>query len=309
MKYIKPSWIDEFVTDQVLSSLSNLDDNSRKIALYSVGREKLENVQSIFLSQIPPQDDTGRYITAKSRMVFPDQLMEDIHTAQRIQEDKTRHKLGRPQYPFRFVPVWTPRQMEDRIRSRDWSNVWSAGSHTSCDIYVLYMNIMMGLDEYRPAFEAAMSVCAALQNAGDGMWGLPSTEPYIRVNGTMKILSRIHFVQECHLPFADKVIDYTLKIAEDFISGKFKMCSVDISTYICSQIDIIFCLLYSVKMTQHRNDDIKQVAYAMLDLLNIARTITGCPIGLVQGIINRISILCGFSEELNWPIKIYRFPD
>jgi len=300
--------MDDFVENQVLKDFDQRDPADQKLILYGLGRLPLEEVQSLVEASIPEQDQEGRYITDNPVGGFPDALMRDIHMVSTIQEKLSSILQRRPQRPFTFVPVWTPQEMEQRIRARDWERaVWGAGSHTSCDINILYMNVEMGLEDYRPALDAARAVCNAYQNPLDGMWGLPENRPHMKVNGTMKVLSRYHYIQECHLPFADRMIDYVLDYCDNVLLGL--LTSHVPRDMACNIIDVLFCLKYAAKMTDHRSEDIKEHAFALFDMVDkLHHTDDEAIIGLLLGAIRRAASLCVLAHELGWPEKVYRFP-
>ena len=307
-KYTIPDWVNEFIENKYLENLDKLEPHDRAMRLYNVGRLPLDEVQPYAAAKIPEQDEDGRYRKEAPANWGGDELMFHIRDAQEVQELLSNIVRGRPKRPFTFVPVWTPREIEARTRARNWdTGAWGAGSHAGCDIYVLYMNVKMGLEQYRPAYEAAMAVVGALQSEKDGMWGSLQNEPFARVNGTMKLFSKVHFVQECYLPFADKVIDYVLDYCERIfptymsIHGTSHLC--------CSMIDIMFCLKYAIKMTDYRRDDIAETVYAMFPIMRELAGRNDCSLGLTQGTIRRAGLLCGLKEELGWPEKVYRFPD
>ena len=306
--YSIPTWIDEFIENKYLKGIDQLDPFERNLRLYNVGRAAVEDVQPYAETKVPEQDEQGRYVREVPANWGNGELMFHIRSAQGVQELLSNILRRRPKRPFTFLPVWTPREVEERIRARKWAeNTWGAGSHSGCDIYVLYMNVKMGLEQYRPAYKAAMAVITALQSEADGMWGTLKSEPFTRVNGTMKLLSKVHFVQECHLPFADKVIDYVLDYCQNVYPSYLSV--QDSSCLACSMIDIMFCLKYAVRMTDYRRDDVAEVVYGLFPLMEELSKRDDCSIGLIQGSIRRAALLCGLKDELGWPEKVHRFPE
>jgi hypothetical protein len=279
-----------------------------KKALFLVGRLPLEEMQPYVAETIPAQDEEGRYESEVPENWVNGDLMFHIRNAQGMQDNISFFLRRRPKKPFTFVPVWTPLEIENRIRARNWvENAWGAGSHTGYDTAVLNMNVKMGLEQYRPAYEAAMTTVAALQNADDGMWGGVSSEPYTRVNGTMKLICNIHFIQECHLPFADKVIDYMLDYCDKtFPTYMDKHGAVHLC---CSLIDVMFCIEYAMRMTDHRRDEIRNCVYNMFPLMEQIANDEEASLGLAHGAIRRAAAILDLKDELSWPQKVYRFPD
>jgi hypothetical protein len=307
-EFVLPDWIGEYVATVILKDFAAKPEAQQKKILYGLGRLPLAEVQPIHAAGIPAQDEQGRYAGDVHCAGIKDEVMARIHQAQAYQETLSGILRRRPQRPFTFVPAWTPNEMERRIRARNWAgDAWGAGSHTGCDIYVLYMNVKMGLAQYRPAFEAAMAVCGALQSAEDGMWGPLTNPPFARVNGSMKVLSKVHFVQECHLPFADKMIDYSLRYIEEEIAAQ--QTKLEAGFFVVNVIDVLFCLKYAVRITEHRNAEVRAGAYALLGRLGAVRHQPGYDPGLFQGALRRAALLCGLKEALGWPEKVYRFPE
>jgi len=318
-RYTIPGWVDEFVEKRYLKELDKKavegdegDPKARgpsdvKHRLYNVGRATLEELQPLKEPTVPEQLPDGRYRKDLPADWGGDELMFHIRDVQQVQELLSNVLRHRPKRPFTFLPVWTPQEIEQRIRARKWnSTAWGAGSHSGCDIYVLYMNVQMGLEKYRPAYEAAMATVTALQNAEDGMWGGRQNEAFDRVNATMKLFSKVHFVQECHLPFADKVIDYVLDYCQNVYPTYLSV--QDSSCLACSMIDIMFCLKYAVRMTDHRRNDVAETVYGLFPLMEQLSKRDDSSIMLMLGSIRRAALLCGLKDELGWPEKVYRFP-
>jgi len=328
-----PAWIESFVEDQLLNGLEAQPVERQKRVLYGIGRIPREAVRPYVARSIPKQSANGRYLLSSRRIadvitpaaepsddpdpapsssgVITDEkdLWDAIRTAQQVQEDLSNILHQLPARPFTFLPVWTPYEIEQRIRARDWRHfAWGAGSHTGSDIKLLYMNVCMGLEAYRPALDGALSVCGALQNAEDGMWGYLDNEPHQRVNGTMKVLSKVYFVLERHLPFSDKMIDYVLNFTATELPGYVHRFSGNPHALVCTIIDILFCLEYANRMTDHRRADIASACFGLFPLLDDLRKEKGTTIGLVQGSIRRAAALCGLREALGWPEKVYRLP-
>jgi len=309
-KYTIPDWVNEFIEKKYLKDLETLDPDEATKRLYNVGRASLEQLQPLVEATVPEQLEDGRYTKdVPSDYKGGDALMFHQRNVEKIVheclENITRR---RPKRPFTFVPVWTPREIEQRTRARKWNSMaWGAGSHAGSDIDVLYMNVRMGLEQYRPAYEAAMATVTALQNTEDGMWGGLQNEAFDRVNGTMKLLSKVHFIQECHLPFADKVIDYVLAYCGNVFPGYVAEPGHRTVDLCCSMIDIMFCLEYAIRMTDHRRDDIAETVYGLFPIMEQLGKREDCSLNL-WGSIRRAANLCGFKDELRWPEKVYRFP-
>ena len=307
IKYTVPGWIDELFVNNYLKDLDALEPVEAKMRLYKMGRMPLDELQPFVEAALPEQLEDGRYandVPAKHK--GGDELMYHLWNVHSKQDRITNILRRRSKRPFTFVPVWTPQEIEQRTRARQWNSVsWGAGSHAGCDIFALYVNVEMGLQQYRPAYEAAMATVTALQNAEDGMWGGQQNDPMDRVNGTMKVLARVHEVQGCYLPFADKVIDYVIDFCKNGYPNSFSMHSTPVLS--CTMLDIVFDLDYAIRMTNYRRNDVAETAYELFPLIKELCQRDDWHPELMQNSIRRAALLCGLKDELGWPERIYRY--
>lgn len=162
----------------------------------------------------------------------------------------------KPLRPFSDIPE-NIQETKNYLERLDWNNPWSAGSHFSHLLFFLYYNKkLFNYDKYdknEVLIDYAIKWVNKLQSEKDGCWHKNEISNQLKVNGAMKILTGLRVVNKLDtLKFTEKIIDTCLETINDQEA--------------CSHFNIIYVLYECSRLTDYRNQEIKQ--YALNKLKN-----------------------------------------
>jgi len=139
--------------------------------------------------------DNHEYVYAESRQSYSAMLLHDYV----------------PERCFVNIPT-SPKKIKVFLQKLDWSKPWSAGSHFSHLMFFLsYLKRKGVLDHevFEAAKHSAIHYINSIQHNEDGAWYVGSPSHREKVNGAMKVLTGLLWV-DTKLSFPERLIDLCL---------------------------------------------------------------------------------------------------
>jgi len=154
----------------------------------------------------------------------------------------------RPERMYGKIPYGVE-GVEKYLRSLNWRDPWSAGSHFS---HLLFFHKYNGRvfghrrEESERMIDVAVDYVNGMQSKDDGVWYAGTSVPVqLKINGAMKILTGLKAAGRMDFKYPDKIIDLVLPAKNNDHS--------------CDNFNIVYVLKYANEMTggTYRNPEIQ----------------------------------------------------
>jgi hypothetical protein len=167
---------------------------------------------------------------------------------------------GKPRYPIAHEEVFrTAQALISHIQSLDWSLPWAAGSRTGAVVLFQHFNRLLGDERSDDLIRAAVGWLVARQRPDSGAWSNGSSDVSLHqlINGIMKIWIQLLPITNLPVQYPERVIDLCIRGIRDdpFITRKLEACSV---------FDVALVLDIALRHTDHRREEVAQLARACL---------------------------------------------
>lgn len=170
--------------------------------------------------------------------------------------------------PEQPPPGWptvndSPESMLKWLKERPFDkNAWGACSHAMRLIrwmYTWYLDGKLAIDP----FIDALAYTYSIQDPETGHWGNASQNRNVRINGTFKLFVFTRDQMDLPLPYADKIIDYTI---EEFYRDNY-----DDNVGGCDELDNWYVIALALEQAKgHREEEIKKLmAYRLKRIVEV----------------------------------------
>ena len=166
---------------------------------------------------------------------------------------------GQPRYRLQHDEAFeTPEQIVAYMEGLDWSNPWSAGSWAGAVVFFQHFNRLLGDAKAEAIIRAGVDWLATRQDPKTGAWTDGSETPLnVLINGIFKVW--IQAIPRTGLPvqYPDRVIDLCVR-------GMRESPALSKQADACSIFDVALVLDTALRFTEHRRDEVAELAAAYL---------------------------------------------
>lgn len=166
---------------------------------------------------------------------------------------------GKPRFRMAHAEMFrSPAKLIAHLDHLDWSLPWSAGSHAGAAILFQHFNRLLGDDDSEELIKAAVNWLIKKQDPATGSWSDGGdVSLHQRINGIMKIWNQVLPITDMPIQYPERVIDLCIRgIHEDpLIAEKIEACSV---------FDVALVLDTALRVTNHRREEIVELAHSFL---------------------------------------------
>jgi hypothetical protein len=170
---------------------------------------------------------------------------------------------GKPRYRLSHEECFgTPAEIVARLERLNWRNPWGAGSWAGAAVLFQHYNRLLGDDRAEALVRAAVDWLARRQDPATGAWsdGSPGISLHRLINGIFKVWIQLLPVTDLPVQYPERVIDLCVRgLHEDPVLGR--------NPDACSIFDVAFVLDVALRFSDHRRQEVAELARAHLPLL------------------------------------------
>lgn len=164
---------------------------------------------------------------------------------------------GTPRFALAHDEAFTtPEEMVAYLEGLHWHNPWGAGSWAGAVIFFQYLNQRMGDPNAARIIQTGVDWLLARQEPGLGGWSDGSdVAPHVYVNGIFKVWIQL-------LACADFPIQYPEAVLDTCLTTWRESAALTGVPDACSIFDVAFVADVALRYTDHRRDEVAELAAA-----------------------------------------------
>ncbi len=166
---------------------------------------------------------------------------------------------GKPAHPLAHQESFeTPAEIVTYLEGLHWDNPWGAGSWAGAAVMFQHFNRLLGDEEADVIIAAAVDWLAQSQDPETGAWSDGAcTSLHQLINGIFKVWIQVCAVANLPVQYPEQVIDLCIRgLREDpALTGTPDACSI---------FDVAFVLDVALSFTDHRRDEVAEIAVGFL---------------------------------------------
>ncbi|MDO9543537.1 MAG: hypothetical protein Q7J98_14620 [Kiritimatiellia bacterium] len=169
---------------------------------------------------------------------------------------------GKPRYPLRHNEVFRqPEEIIHYLESLPWENPWGAGSWAGAIILFQHFNRLLGDEKADELIQVAANWLVKKQNPKTGAWSNGSDVPlHCLINGIFKVWIQV-------IPVSDMPVQYPEQVIDLCIKGMREDTALKDMPDTCSIFDVALVLDIALRFTDHRRNEVAELAKAALPQL------------------------------------------
>jgi hypothetical protein len=176
--------------------------------------------------------------------------------------------------------------IEEHLQTFDWSeNPWAGGSSAAASLAMLDLMARDGQEQWIPMIHRGIQWLEAKQDPVTGLWGSSKCHLRLRVNSTLKVMTRLFSTFRRPVQYPDRVIDSVLLNWSD--TDYFHPDNPDLNA--CDEMNMLVVAAITLRFTDHRREEIMRHAKQRIDWFKVYRRADGVFSLLPDGSIRKLN--------------------
>lgn len=223
--------------------------------------------------------------------------------------------------------------IQEHLQTFDWDqNPWAGGSAAAASLAMMDLMVRDGQTQWVPVIQQGIECLESQQDIATGLWGAEKCHHRLRINATLKVITRLFSTFRRPLMYSEKLIDSVLKNWAD--TAYFHPGNPELNA--CDDMNTLVIAAYALRFTDHRREEVMHHAMQRIDWLKIYRRSDGIfsltpegsilklndipiTLGQDQGDVHGVNLICNAlaliadildaQDELGWRFHGFHYSD